>query len=91
MASSKLYAGVALRDLRNQFGVSQREFAVRLGISLPYLSQMENNHRPISTGVVLALAREFDFDVTDRETVTQRCRAAVSSHHRSHEFIRHKQ
>lgn len=62
--SQKLYAGIALKDTRNRFALSQRDFATRLGVSLPYLSQMENNHRPISASVVLALAAEFDFDVT---------------------------
>jgi transcriptional regulator with XRE-family HTH domain len=40
----------------------------KLGVSLPYLNQMENNHRPVSTGVVLALAQEFGFDVTELST-----------------------
>jgi predicted transcriptional regulator len=34
-------------------------------VSLPYLNQMENNNRPVSTTVVLALAQEFGFDVTE--------------------------
>jgi predicted transcriptional regulator/DNA-binding XRE family transcriptional regulator len=64
MASTKLYAGVSLRQIRQDFNLTQKEFASRLGISLPYLSQMENNHRPIAASVVLALAQEFGFDVT---------------------------
>ena len=64
MANIKLYAGVSLREIRQDFNLSQKEFANRLNISLPYLSQMENNHRPIATSVVLALARDFNFDVT---------------------------
>lgn len=64
MATSKLYAGVSLRETRSKFNISQKEFAERLKISLPYLSQMENNHRPISASVVLTLAQEFAFDVT---------------------------
>jgi predicted transcriptional regulator/transcriptional regulator with XRE-family HTH domain len=64
MANIKLYAGVSLREIRNDFNLTQKEFASRLNISLPYLSQMENNHRPIATSVVLALARDFNFDVT---------------------------
>jgi transcriptional regulator with XRE-family HTH domain len=34
-------------------------------VSLPYLNQMENNHRPVSAAVVLALAQEFGLDVTE--------------------------
>ena len=37
-------------------------------MSLPYLSQMENNHRPVSAGVILALAQEFGFDVAELST-----------------------
>ncbi|MBK5935166.1 hypothetical protein C8N32_10160 [Rhodovulum imhoffii] len=65
MATQKLYAGVKLREIRARLGLTQKDFATRLGISLPYLNQMENNNRPISTGVVLALAQEFGFDVTE--------------------------
>jgi predicted transcriptional regulator/DNA-binding XRE family transcriptional regulator len=57
-----------LRELRGQVGLTQKVFAAKLGVSLPYLNQMENNHRPISAGVVLALAQEFGFDVTGLST-----------------------
>jgi len=64
MANTKLYAGVVLRETRQKFRLSQKQFSERLNISLPYLSQMENNHRPIAASVVLALARDFHFDVS---------------------------
>jgi XRE family transcriptional regulator, fatty acid utilization regulator len=41
----KVYAGAKLRDVRQRVMLSQRDFAQRLGVSIPYLSQMENNHR----------------------------------------------
>ncbi|MDD8021522.1 MAG: ImmA/IrrE family metallo-endopeptidase, partial [Paracoccaceae bacterium] len=65
MATQKLYAGVKLRETRTRLGLTQKLFADRLGVSLPYLNQMENNHRPVSAGVVLALAGEFGLDVTE--------------------------
>lgn len=65
MAVQKLFAGVKLREMRGRLGVTQKSFAEKLGVSLPYLNQMENNNRPVSTGVVLALAQEFGFDVTE--------------------------
>lgn len=68
MAIQKLYAGVKLRETRLKLGLNQKEFAARLSVSLPYLNQMENNRRPVSTGVVLALAQEFGFDVTELST-----------------------
>ncbi|NUH66000.1 DUF2083 domain-containing protein [Sulfitobacter sp. S0837] len=65
MAIQKLYAGVKLRETRTRAGLTQKDFAARLGVSLPYLNQMENNNRPVSTAVVLALASEFGLDVTE--------------------------
>jgi transcriptional regulator with XRE-family HTH domain len=46
-------------------GADAAAFADKLGVSLPYLNQMENNHRPVSASVVLALAQEFGLDVTE--------------------------
>jgi XRE family transcriptional regulator, fatty acid utilization regulator len=68
MATQKLYAGVKLREVRTRLGLTQKDFAAKLDVSLPYLNQMENNRRPVSTGVVLALAQEFGFDVTELST-----------------------
>ena len=68
MAIQKLYAGAKLREVRNKVGLTQKDFAARLGVSLPYLNQMENNNRPVSTTVVLALAAEFGMDVTELST-----------------------
>ncbi|MFN3211446.1 MAG: helix-turn-helix domain-containing protein, partial [Roseovarius sp.] len=68
MATQKLYAGAKLRETRQRLGLTQKDFAAKLGISLPYLNQMENNNRPVSTTVILALAQEFGFDVTELAT-----------------------
>jgi transcriptional regulator with XRE-family HTH domain len=56
MAPRKLFAGAKLRELRGQLGLTQKAFAEKLGVSLPYLNQMENNNRPVSSTVLLALA-----------------------------------
>jgi len=83
MATQKLYAGVKLREVRSGLSLTQKDFAQKLGVSLPYLNQMENNNRPVSTGVVLALAQEFSFDVTefsigDNERMVTDMREALS-------------
>jgi len=65
MSTQKLYAGAKLRETRTRLGLTQKTFAQRLGISLPYLNQMENNHRPVSSAVILALVQEFGFDVNE--------------------------
>ncbi|WP_278922616.1 MULTISPECIES: helix-turn-helix domain-containing protein [Pseudophaeobacter] len=68
MATQKLYAGAKLREMRTRLDLTQKGFAAKLGVSLPYLNQMENNNRPVSTTVVLALAQEFGMDVTELST-----------------------
>ena len=68
MAQKKLYAGAKLNEIRTKLGLTQKVFAAKLGVSLPYLNQMENNNRPVSTTVVLALAQEFGLDVTELST-----------------------
>jgi hypothetical protein len=68
MPTQKLYAGAKLREIRSRLALTQKEFAAKLGVSLPYLNQMENNNRPVSTTVVLALAQEFGLDVTELST-----------------------
>jgi transcriptional regulator with XRE-family HTH domain len=65
MPAQKLYAGAKLREVRTRIGLTQKDFAAKLGVSLPYLNQMENNNRPVSTTVVLGLAQEFGLDVTE--------------------------
>ena len=68
MATQKLYAGSKLREVRGRIGLSQKALAEKLGVSLPYLNQMEHNHRPVSAQVVLRLAQEFGLDVTELST-----------------------
>ncbi len=68
MPTQKLYAGAKLREIRTRLALTQKEFSAKLGVSLPYLNQMENNNRPVSTTVVLALAQEFGLDVTELST-----------------------
>ncbi len=63
--SRKLYVGVKLREFRARLGLTQAEYARKLGVSVSYLNQMENNHRPISARVILSLAQEFGINVTE--------------------------
>jgi len=41
-AKRKLYAGAILRETRLKFGLTQKDFAKSLGVSVSYLNQMEN-------------------------------------------------
>ncbi|ABD56293.1 helix-turn-helix domain-containing protein [Jannaschia sp. CCS1] len=65
MPTQKLYVGAKLRSIRTGVGLTQKDFAAKLGISLPYLNQMENNNRPLSTAVLMGLAQDFGVDVTE--------------------------
>jgi predicted transcriptional regulator/transcriptional regulator with XRE-family HTH domain len=55
----RLFAGHEIRALRQRIGLSQGELAALLGISVPYLSQIESNDRPLTPTVTLALARNY--------------------------------
>ena len=58
-ARRRVFAGERLRALRAQRGLSQSRMAARLGISHSYLSQIENNDRPVTGGLLARLAAEF--------------------------------
>ena len=60
MPAQKLYAGAKLREIRSRIGLTQKDFATKLGVSLPYLNQMENNNRPVSTTVTVFEATTTD-------------------------------
>lgn len=59
----KLFVGPRLRRLREQRGWSQLALAQRLSLSLSYVSQLENNQRPVTATVLLKLADTFGGDV----------------------------
>jgi XRE family transcriptional regulator, fatty acid utilization regulator len=70
----RLFAGARVRDLRKRLGLPQAAMAERLGVSVSYLSQIENEERPLTPPVLIALTREFpqewgelgdDHNVTD--------------------------
>ena len=61
----KLFIGARLRRLREQAGLNQAAMAARLGISLSYVCQLENNQRPVSATVLLKLVEAFDCEVSD--------------------------
>jgi XRE family transcriptional regulator, fatty acid utilization regulator len=65
MAPSKLYIGRKVRELRQVDGLTQVQFAERLGISTSYLNQIENNQRPVSAAVLLELSAKFQIDLAD--------------------------
>jgi predicted transcriptional regulator/transcriptional regulator with XRE-family HTH domain len=79
MAAGKLYIGRKVRELRERVKATQAGFAERLGISTSYLNQMENNQRPVSAAVLLALAEKFQVDIaTLAQTESDRLISALT-------------
>jgi predicted transcriptional regulator/transcriptional regulator with XRE-family HTH domain len=63
MPRGKLYIGRKVRELRQTNNATQAQFADRIGISISYLNQIENNQRPVSATVLLSLAEKFKIDL----------------------------
>ncbi|BBB96253.1 transcriptional regulator with XRE-family HTH domain [Bradyrhizobium elkanii USDA 61] len=62
--AGKLYIGRRFREVRESTRLTQAAFAERLGISLSYLNQIENNQRPVSASVLVLLAEKFQVDLS---------------------------
>ncbi|OYZ91395.1 MAG: hypothetical protein B7Y01_02150, partial [Xanthobacter sp. 17-67-6] len=60
----KVFAGHAVRRLREKLGLKQSELAHRLGVSPSYVNQIESNQRPLTASVLIAISRTFSVDIT---------------------------
>lgn len=70
----KIFAGVRLRRLREERGLSQVELARVLVISPSYLNQIEHDTRPLTVTVLVRLTEVFGIDpsfFTPRDTARQ--------------------
>lgn len=57
------YLGPRLRRLRRDLGLSQPGMAADLGVSVSYISLLENNQRPLSADMFLRVARTYAIDI----------------------------
>lgn len=57
--------GMRIRLLRVERDITLTDMAQRLGIAVPYLSQIERQHRNANVGVLIKIAREFGVPVDD--------------------------
>jgi predicted transcriptional regulator/transcriptional regulator with XRE-family HTH domain len=64
----RLFAGERLRRLREARALRQADFAATLGVSASYLSQLENDQRPLTTSLIERLAELFPLDWEDLGT-----------------------
>lgn len=53
-----------MRRLREGAGLTQTAFAQRLGLSVSYLNQIENNQRPVTAAVLVSLGQNFGVDLS---------------------------
>lgn len=60
----KVFAGHAVRRLRDKLGLKQTELATRLQVSPSYINQIESNQRPLTAPVLIAISRAFGVDIT---------------------------
>ncbi|MBN9316340.1 MAG: DUF2083 domain-containing protein [Devosia sp.] len=65
MAQRKVFAGGKVRAARQRAGLTQRELATQLDISVSYLNQIENNQRPLTAALMLALSEQLRLDLAD--------------------------
>ena len=56
--TGKARSGARLRRLREEQQISQAALARRLDLSTSYVNQLENDHRPLTVPVLMALRRE---------------------------------
>jgi hypothetical protein len=55
----------ALKTRRKAAGVSQEEFAHRLGLSVSYISLLETENRQPTLSVLGAIAKEFEMTIAE--------------------------
>ncbi len=55
--------GARIRSLRTKSGLAQKDLAARLEVSPSYLNLLEHDRRPVTTELLLRLARVLDVDL----------------------------
>jgi transcriptional regulator with XRE-family HTH domain len=70
--------GVKVREYRERNGMDQSTFAGRVGVSQPYMSNVERGRANPSAARVLLIARELGVQFDDITTDTMQREAAAS-------------
>src|SRR5215831_11754331 len=63
MKKKAVFLGRRIRALRARVGLSQAELAKRLAVSPSYLNLLEHDRRPVTSALLLELARVLDVDL----------------------------
>lgn len=76
------WIGRRVRDLRLKRGMTQQQLAAQVGIEQPYLSQIENGHRAVTTRRLLsALAEALGVYTNALTAAPEATRPAAADHH----------
>jgi predicted transcriptional regulator/DNA-binding XRE family transcriptional regulator len=83
MAGNRIFSGAKVRALRGERKLRQHDLAKMLGISAPYLSQIESDDRPLTAAMVEKLSHIFtldwhEFEANDEERMKLALREAMS-------------
>lgn len=57
--------GARIRKLRQAQGISLRKFALMIGMSYPYLSNVENAKQAVTIDGIERIAKGLDIDIRD--------------------------
>ncbi|MBB3990114.1 helix-turn-helix domain-containing protein [Croceicoccus naphthovorans] len=80
MSKQRIFAGKSVRTLRDRHGMKQAAMAQALGISVSYLSQIENDDRPVTAPILAALTRRFGMERDDLSGESSDARAEALMH-----------
>lgn len=64
MVKRKIFAGAKLKQLREREHLTQADLARRLEVSTSYVNQIENNQRPLTASIMLALSETLALDLS---------------------------
>ena len=70
--------GVKVREYRERKGIDQTAFAALIGVSQPYMSNVELGRKGVSAARVLVIARELGVGFDDITIDTMQREAAAS-------------
>lgn len=65
MVQPRIFAGTILRQIRKDRSLKQADLALMIGISPAYLSQLENDDRPLTPALIDRLRKQFPVEWQD--------------------------
>ncbi len=60
---NKIHLGKKIKQLRKSFSLSQKEFAKKINLQRPTISQIESGHRELSSSELIKIGKIFDISI----------------------------